>query len=246
MSTRNHEDRHYALFPMRVSGEPVGEERRFCGCFDGLFGLARVIYIRHTDAVKCHAMFLVLGVAALLFAARADEPTPTVQKQNTQDAPTPPPDAKGNELSLDIVATPGHPQEKEPTLFPESVFYVVLTNTSDKPIRIFEDWSSWGMFSISFEGKWPDGTTYKLERSRDVVFTRNFPAVFEVRPQGHYVFAIHFDKDKWPNLWYFHNNPQLGPLDLQAVFTENDKDGTNKVWEGTVKSEARRFKIFPS
>ena len=195
--------------------------------------------------MKCHSTFLVLSLVTLCFTALADEPTPTVQMQNGQEASTPSADAKGHELSLDIVATPGQPQEGEPTLFPESVFYVVLTNTSGKTIRIFEDWSSWGMFSISFEGKWPDGTTYKFERSQPATFTRNFPAVFEIRPQGHYVFAIQFNKDKWPNLWYLRNNPQLGPLDLQAVFTETDEGGKNRVWEGTVKSEARRFKIFP-
>lgn len=212
------------------------------GFYGDFFGLARVILIGHTDTVKTPGIFLVLVLTTLSFVARADEPTPTVHKQD--EVVSAGSNTNRNELSLDIVATPGQRQEGEPTLFPESVFYVVLTNTSDKPIRIFEDWSSWGMFSLSFEVKQADGAMFKLERNRPMTSTRNFPAVFEVRPQGHYVFAIHFDKDKWPNLWYFHDH-QVGPLDLKAVFTETDEGGKNKVWEGTVKSEARRFRISP-
>ena len=157
------------------------------------------------------------------------------------------PVVKVNELSLDIVPTPRRPQQGDPTLFPGDNFYVVLTNNSEKAIRIFEDWTSLGWDSLSFEGVAANGKTYKFEKSPHGPWTRNFLAVFTIPPRGHYVFQIQFDKKNWPILEEIQHilRPSEMHFQLKAIFTESNDNGIINVWQGRVESETRGFSIFP-
>ena len=85
-------------------------------------------------------------------------------------------------------------------IYAGQTFYVVLTNVSDKPVPIFEEWSSWGFFNISFEAVTAGGKTVKLAKGGISVWGINAPAIFSIPPGGHFIFAEQFFKERWPNL----------------------------------------------
>ena len=185
--------------------------------------------------------FLAAVTAVLLGCGEkrlADAVPPTIAVEPTANQPI---------FKLAIVPTPGYPQEESRTIYATSsgAFYVVLTNVSKEPQRIFEDWSSWGYWSLSFEAEKETGEVVKIEKGRSSVsFTRNFPAVFSIPPGGHYVFEVNFDKLTWPAIT---NEIRVdtvaierawGTVQFKAVFTQNDDEDAikHRVWIGQVAS----------
>jgi len=185
----------------------------------------------HLQANGFTVVFLLLiGLFTLCRPGEGDE----------SEAPSSP-----HELSLDIVPTPIQAQHGQRTLFPGAVFYVVMTNISVKPVNIYEDWSSTGFYTLSFEAKSVNGKTYNLQKGGVHSWTRNFPALFTIPPGGHYVFAVHFDADQWPMLDEMHKTMKPSDMRFQfkAIFDENSKDA--KVWSGHVESKPELLAIFP-
>jgi hypothetical protein len=64
----------------------------------------------------------------------------------------------------------------------DAAFNVIVTNVSDKPIRIWAHWCSWGNDTITFALTDEDGTT-TFARSARNTWTINFPDYYELAPQ---------------------------------------------------------------
>lgn len=157
-------------------------------------------------------------------------------------------------FSLKIVPTESQRQEGERTLFRGDRFFVVLTNISAVPQRIFEDWSSVGYCAISFRAITQGGKTVPIKRRELGASTRNYPATFRIPPGGHYVFVFELDEKEWPDLPKTQEFPSH-PVTLTAIFTEPcDSPGIERdvlvdnaekhgVWIGRVESKPERFII---
>ena len=79
--------------------------------------------------------------------------------------------------------------EKQP-----DVFYVVLTNISDRPQPVWETWNSWGYQTVFFEVVLPNGKHLSItKKAQD--FTKNFPSVFVIPPGGQQVYPVRLDAE---------------------------------------------------
>jgi hypothetical protein len=155
------------------------------------------------------------------------------------DAPLPP-------LSLAIVPTHCFGEDCIIMMGDEKPleFYVVLTNNSRQNQPVYEDWSSWGFQTISFELTTAEGKKYVISK-RDHNFDVNRPTSFLIKPGQHQVFAIRFDDDWETNpapLWKAEMR-----VTLKAIYEVPSSYGTfgdivfpatvkEKVWKGRIES----------
>jgi hypothetical protein len=129
--------------------------------------------------------------------------------------------------------------------------FVVVTNVSDAPVRIFDQWNSWGYHNLTFslERDNPD-IKRELMRFGGQVWTGNAPDTIELAPGEHYVFAVTFQQGSNRML-----TSSWGPLAVQNgaypwvtiqahfeikadVFSEQQK-----VWTGKISSPPVRLRL---
>ncbi|CAN5908877.1 hypothetical protein BH11VER1_BH11VER1_09200 [soil metagenome] len=115
-------------------------------------------------------------------------------------------------------------------------FFVVLTNTSDKPQSIFESWNSWGYQAIAFEMIRPSGERTKVF-VKPQSFSKNFPSTYVIPARGHQVFPITFN-DEWDVKPDFGESGRT-KIKLTAVYEVHatKESGEKKVWTGRIVSE---------
>jgi hypothetical protein len=163
---------------------------------------------------------LVFGFVAVLAFASSSLP----------DAPKPP-------FSLAIVPTSNGDGggSIEMALKSRRDFYVVLTNVSSEPQRVWQTWNSWGYQTVSFDFATKDGKKYAVTK-RDEEFTRNFPSTFLVPPGEHEVFAVHLD-ESWVTHPPFPKADEM-PITVKAIYEvpPTPEASQHKVWTGRVES----------
>lgn len=126
-------------------------------------------------------------------------------------------------------------------------FHVVVRNVSDKPVRVWESWNSWGYDRLTFEVTDSAGKTTIAERA-PCNFTRNFPSALTIEPGESYVLRVKFE-DK--TLWQGFPRPTEGTAEvtIRAVFAieESDESKEHNVWTGKVVSKAvsAKFSQWP-
>ncbi len=127
---------------------------------------------------------------------------------------------------------------------PSQHFYVVVTNTSGEPIRLWREWCSWGYFNLSFvvtgEGEKAVAVT-KKPRGWD----RNVPDWSIVPPGGHMVFEVAFDEAIWQNAPL----PAGGrprAIEMKAIYEVPADDEARKhgVWSGRIVSPEETYTIY--
>ena len=122
-------------------------------------------------------------------------------------------------------------------------FHVVVTNLSNGPISLWQEWCSWGYFNLSFEARDAGGrTTTIAKKPRD--WTRNFPCPVLIAASEHWV----IDVDLEPSVW--ENSPLAGgsgraTVRLKAVFEirEDNESKKERVWTGRVSSPENEYTI---
>src|SRR5215831_3940489 len=145
--------------------------------------------------------------------------------------------ALASELSITIANAP---REKNPPRFTyrnaASHFHVVLTNTSDKPVKIWDEIYSWGYYSLSFRGTDSAGHAFVAKRAQ-TNFTKNGPVWLTIESGGSYVFDVYFgDAKEWEGFPLPDNRVEL--ISLSAVFevTSTPESIEQHVWNGRVVS----------
>lgn len=123
-------------------------------------------------------------------------------------------------------------------------FHVVLTNISDKPLRLCNDTCSWGYFALSFEVKDESGKTTKVTK-QGMPWSTLFAHYLTVPPGDHMVREVSFSKDEWENFVL----PEKGKsvdVQMRAVFEIKPDDETKKkdVWTGKVVSPEETYTIY--
>ena len=157
--------------------------------------------------------------------------------QEAKEQPKPP-------LAVRIVpAANGDAQARSIDLSQDKAhFDVVLTNVSDKPVRLWKEWCSWGYFCLSFEVQ--DGTG-KLTAVRKTPrgWDKNFPSFQTLQPGSNMVFEVNFGSD-WENPVL----PEKGKsiqVKMRAVYEIPPDDEAKKaeVWTGKVASPEEAYVI---
>lgn len=131
-------------------------------------------------------------------------------------------------------------------------FHVLLTNVSSKPVRVWQEWCSWGYYCLQIEIVEEDGTKHLLKR-RPINFITNGPDYVELQPGGSVVWNVSLDPSVWEDLSWFPKGRMLSAK-VRAIFTvEESKDeqdnrdlGVNRmgVWTGQAVSEFYDFTLL--
>lgn len=123
-------------------------------------------------------------------------------------------------------------------------FHVVVTNVSDRPLRLWRDWCSWGYFALSFVATGEDGRRVTI-RKKDREWSKNFPDSILVPPGEHLVLEVSFDDSIWQD------TPLPEPsrsraVKLQAVYEIQPDEETAKrgVWTGQVRSTSETYTLW--
>lgn len=129
-------------------------------------------------------------------------------------------------------------------------FEVVLTNTSDKPLRIWESWNSWGWKTLSFEIKLPDGQVIYTEQTDARLWSKNVPNWDQIPPNRHYVFRVDFKPMKQGGYWdnsildYVNESPTKCKIKAIYEICQSDELYEENVWMGRVESEEEEYLVY--
>jgi hypothetical protein len=127
------------------------------------------------------------------------------------------------------------------TIKKEVHFYVLITNVSQNTRRIWQDWNSWGYYSLAFE--------LTDEKGRKVTATRpprawtfNSPTWWELAPGETHVFEVYFaDPEQWSNFpMPPAGEPQLYTVRAAYKVSESKESKHHGVWIGDIKSDPVR------
>ena len=120
-----------------------------------------------------------------------------------------------------------------------SHFHVVLNNASAAPLRIWEDWNSWGYFALSFEISDDTGKHWTAAKRKEIDFTRNFPSFETIAPANSSVIDVYFGDGKtWDGFPL--RKGQEKTVHMRAIFeiVESPESKSSAVWVGRVVSNA--------
>jgi hypothetical protein len=76
---------------------------------------------------------------------------------------------------------------------PRRDFYVLLSNVSQQPQTVWQEWNSWGYQAISFELTTADGRNHVVSK-RQQGFTMNGPTTDAIEPGEAQVYVVHLDE----------------------------------------------------
>ena len=127
----------------------------------------------------------------------------------------------------------------------QSHFHVVVTNTSAKPLRLWETWNSWGYYNLSFEVADAEGKVLYAIRKKPRSWTVNSPSWVELAPGEHFVMDVYFDRESW-DLPFLKEKPQGEfSLRMRAVFESksNEQAEEHEVWTGKLKSPIEGYRV---
>lgn len=125
-------------------------------------------------------------------------------------------------------------------------FHAIVSNRSDKPQKIWQEWCSWGYTALSFEFTDESGKKWTAKKRGMKPFTMNAPRFWVLEPQESIVLEVYFaDSDVWEDF----PKPDGGSksvVSMRAVFEigstpESVKHG---VWTGRSVSETRQITFY--
>ena len=153
----------------------------------------------------------------------------------------------GNPLSVSISV----PQRESKRIIdvrqPASHFHVIVTNTSDRDLNLWETWNSWGYFNLRFDvldgmGK----VAYSITKNQNREWTVNYPSWVTLKPGEHFILDVYFDRETW--VMPFLKTPKSRGkfnLKLRAVFEIKPDAEAKKygIWTGKIKSTADQYTV---
>lgn len=130
--------------------------------------------------------------------------------------------------------------------YPERIphFHVIVSNVSDKPQRIFQEWNLWGYHGLSFEITDMHGKKW-VAKKKPTRFNMNFPEFWTLDPHQSMVMEVFFaDLDTWEGFPLPESGSQT--VTMRAIFAFKPDDESRKlgVWTGSVVSKADKFTFY--
>lgn len=131
-------------------------------------------------------------------------------------------------------------------------FHVLLTNVSSNPVRVWQEWCSWGYYCLQIEIVEQDGTKHLLKKKR-IPFYENFPDYVVLQPSGSVVWDVELNSTVWDDLSWLPNDKMLN-VKVRAIYTvkkaedsEVNRDlgvSSSGVWTGQAMSEMYDFTLY--
>jgi hypothetical protein len=127
-------------------------------------------------------------------------------------------------------------------------FYVVLTNTTTLPQKVFESWNSWGYQAISFELVTASGQRVVIS-GKNQDFDKNFPSTFIVPPGEHQVYMVRLNEEDWkvaPELRFANVEPLSVNLTAIYQLAPTPEARRENVWVGRAESKSYHLQLVHS
>jgi hypothetical protein len=130
-------------------------------------------------------------------------------------------------------------------------FDVLITNVSNKPVRLWQEWNSWGYYCLQIEIVTRNGTRHLLKK-KPTGFTRNFPEFIELPTGQSVVWHVDLNPTEWEDLSWFPKYMSVRAK-IRAVF-KIEKTGTGPgdafdtdhwgIWTGQAVSPSYDFTLY--
>jgi hypothetical protein len=127
---------------------------------------------------------------------------------------------------------------------PSQHFYVVVTNVSDEPVRLWKEWCSWGYFNLTFQVTDEAGHPVEVRKQgRD--WSKNFPDWEVIPPGGHQVREVTFDPTIWEG-WPLPEPNRHRAVRLRATYDIRTDEASKEhgVWTGQVSSPEESYELW--
>ena len=177
-------------------------------------------------------------------------------KKGVSDEGSLPADENSRELEIEI-SVPQTRSKRNITLSkPDWHFHVLVTNTTGKPVELWEEWNSWGYYALSFEVVGPSGkrmTVKKKERG----WTKNFPSVFVIDHGETVPLDVYWSEEIWEGIPVCEGVSNTGcAINVRAVLKMEPADevveelsgkyyDSEILWTGTMYSEWSEYILWP-
>ncbi|WP_435016226.1 hypothetical protein TA3x_003790 [Tundrisphaera sp. TA3] len=149
-------------------------------------------------------------------------------------------------LSVRIVPTSYHEKTGRSIVLrqPSDHFAVVITNVSDRPVKLWREWCSNGYFNLSFVATGEDGEPVVV-RKKPRGWDKNYPDATIVPPGDHMVLEVTFDEAIWQGLSLPGKN-RSRTLKLKAEYSVEGSQQAEEhgVWVGRASSPEESFAIW--
>jgi len=123
-------------------------------------------------------------------------------------------------------------------------FPVIVTNSSDKPQRIWREWCSWGYFGLTFEFTDESGKKWVAEK-KGQIWTFNFPDWWTLEPHESLVIDVYFaDTNTWVGFPLPNNGSQTVTMQAVFEFKPDNEARQHGVWTGRVVSNAEKITFY--
>lgn len=128
-------------------------------------------------------------------------------------------------------------------------FHILVTNVSDKPIRLWTDRFSWGYDNLSFELIGDDGKVSRIvKKPRE--YDKNFPDWLELEAGGSYVLNVDWFSEQGRAVWddapVANGKAKPTLVKLRAVYEVIPDEQSRKlgVWTGKIVSPEQMYAIW--
>ncbi|EMN51874.1 putative lipoprotein [Leptospira interrogans serovar Autumnalis str. LP101] len=153
---------------------------------------------------------------------------------------------KTEQRSLEVsIAIPGNDKEKSLIINESSdkiSFHVLVKNVSNKEIRIWKDWNSWGYDNISFQIQTDQESIsiYKEGKAWD----KNFPDFWSVKPNEFVILNVNFDVKTWPKLRELKFKNDKVKIKCIYEIKEDPYSKEYNIWTGKIESNFVEASIY--
>lgn len=119
---------------------------------------------------------------------------------------------------------------------PSQHFYVVVTNDTSEPIRLWKEKYSWGYFNLMFEVTDEKGQSFAVKK-RARAWDKNLRDWDVIPPGGHHVREVNFDPTTWENS-PMPEARRSRTVRMRAIFSIQPDAESKKlgIWTGQVSS----------
>jgi hypothetical protein len=147
-------------------------------------------------------------------------------------------------IQVTIAIPQNHQGERALKYFSREPFHVIITNSSDTPKRIWQEWCSWGYFALSLELTDENGKTWTATK-RTRAWSKNYPDYWTLGPQESLVLDVaFFDSDTWEGF----SRPSVPSqkLKMRAIFeVRPDRfSQEHSVWTGRAVSKTDEYVFY--
>jgi hypothetical protein len=127
---------------------------------------------------------------------------------------------------------------------PGTHFHIHVQNVSAKPVKLWEEWCSWGYFTLQLEVYDRTGARHLLKK-KPTDFYINFPSSLTLKPGDAVVWDVQLTSAMWEDCFWLAEGEDLNTK-VRAIYkVEPDEESREHgVWTGHAVSPLYDFHLF--